>query len=139
MLERRKIELMPPLHLAFIGDSVYALMVKEHLLQSGEKLSILHKEATKRVRAGYQAQALRLLMPVLSHEEAEFARKGRNAHARHQAPKSATTQEYQMATAFETLIGYLHVSGQTERLRALFSYLMDNEGRMDHAQGHIEG
>jgi len=109
-----------PLQLAYIGDSVYDLMVRGHLLLSGKRLHHMHLEATSRVKATSQARSLEILLPHLSEEESDMVRKGRNAHARHQAPKSASQADYCLATGLEAMLGYLYVKGREERLRELF-------------------
>lgn len=127
MIQNGDIQMMNPLHLAYIGDSVYALMTKERLLNATGKLRALHSEVTDRVRASYQARALTRLMPLLTEEEKEVVRKGRNAHARHAAPKSATPFEYTQSTALEALFGYLYLKRESERLNRLFECIVENE------------
>ncbi len=112
-----------PLQLAYIGDAVYDLMVRAQQLISGKKLHQMHLEATAKVRATSQAKDLEKLLPSLTEEETEMVRKGRNAHARHQAPKSASQADYCLATGFETLIGFLYIKGREERLRELFAIM----------------
>ena len=80
----------------------------------------MHRAATGSVNAGAQAQALERMAPLLSPEEAEITRRGRNAHARHPAPRNQNPADYQAATALEALVGFLYVTGQEERLLALF-------------------
>lgn len=109
-----------PLQLAYIGDSVYDLMVRGQLLLSGKRLHHMHLEATARVKATSQARSLEMLLPHLNEEETDMVRKGRNAHARHQAPKSASQSDYCLATGLEAMLGYLYVKGREERLMELF-------------------
>ena len=117
-----------PLQLAYIGDSVYDLLVRGHLLFSGKRLHAMHLEATAKVKATAQARNLEKLLPYLSQEEADMVRKGRNAHARHQAPKSASQADYCLATGFEAMIGYLYVKGREERLQELFTIMHPHVG-----------
>lgn len=114
---------MSPLQLAYVGDSVYDLMVRTHLLKADRKLRVLHHDATCLVNAAAQARALAAITGQLTEEEADLVRRGKNAHARHQAPRSATTADYSASTALEALFGYLYISRQEERLRALFDII----------------
>lgn len=108
--------LLPPITLAYLGDSVYEVYVRNRLLERGfVKVNDLHKQAVSYVRARAQAQALEMLRPTLSEEEADVVRRGRNAKS-HSAPKSSDAAEYAASTAFETLIGFLYLAGRHERL-----------------------
>lgn len=109
-----------PLQLAYIGDSVYDLLVRSRLLKDNFKLRTMHKNATGQVNAVAQAQTLQRILPYLNEPEKEYVRRGRNAHARHSVPKSATPADYAASTALETLFGYLYVCGQEDRIMELF-------------------
>ena len=115
-----KARLLNPLQLAYLGDSVWDLLVRSRRLYVGRNVHNMHRAATGSVNAGAQAQALERMTPLLSPEEAEIARRGRNAHARHPAPRNQNPADYQAATALEALVGFLYVTGQEERLLALF-------------------
>ena len=107
---------LPPLSLAYLGDSVYELFVRSRLLDRGlVRVGRLHRAAVGYVRARGQAQALAAILPSLSPEEQEIVRRGRNAKS-HAAPKGSNPAEYAAATAFETLLGYLYLAGREERL-----------------------
>lgn len=110
---------LSPLQLAYIGDSVYDLMVRGRLLLSGGRLHAMHLSATAQVNAAAQAQALTRILPYLSEAELDVVRRGRNAHARHQAPKCASQADYCASTAFEALLGMLYLSGREDRLEQL--------------------
>ena len=107
--------------LAYLGDCVLELCVREHLVASGFSTSRnLNREALNYVRASAQAEAMKRLFPILTEEEEAFFRRGRNiGHTN--VPKNATVSEYRTATGMEVLFGYLHVSGQKERINELFS------------------
>lgn len=111
------------LQLAFIGDAVYNLVIRLNSLKEGKGLRSMHLGTTRRVNAVAQAQALMLLDDLLTEEERDIVRRGRNAHPRHAAPKSATSAQYSASTGFEALIGYHYLTGQTERLNTLFDHL----------------
>ena len=118
---------MSPLQLAYIGDSVYDLMVRSSLVKSKNKLRTIHLHATSKVNAVSQAKTLHKIMPHLSEEELVYVRRGRNAHARHAVPKSATSADYAAATGFETLFGYLYVNRKEDRLQELYALTQNPE------------
>lgn len=110
-----------PLSLAFLGDSVYEVMVREALLREANRPAReLHVLAVAHVRAAYQADAASRIAALLTDEEADILRRGRNASGI-SVPKHATPADYRKATGFECLFGYLYLCGRTERLRELFT------------------
>lgn len=111
---------LSPLQLAYIGDSVYDLLVRSSLLAAGNRVKRMHLDTVSLVRATAQAQTLNSLLSHLNEVELDYVRRGRNAHGHHQAPKSASAADYAAATGLECLMGYLYVTGQEDRLRALF-------------------
>lgn len=112
-------QLLPPLTLAYVGDAVYELFVREHLLAAGyARVGDLHKRAVRFVRASAQARALTELLPDLTPAEQDIVRRARNAKG-HAAPKGSDPVEYAAATSFEALVGYLHLGGEQERLQAI--------------------
>ena len=114
------------LSLAFIGDSVFEILVREHLLEHGSMpVGKLHSKAVALVRASAQAHFFDVLEPLLSEEELSILHRGRNAGATH-IPKGACAIEYRKATGVEALFGWLYLNGQNERLRALFAALLQN-------------
>lgn len=109
------------LALAYIGDAVYEVHIRHHLLLSGQvKPNKLHKEATKYVSAKAQSAVLHYMLEekLLSEEEEAVVRRGRNAKSG-TVPKNTDVQTYRYSTAFEALIGYLYGSRQEERLNEL--------------------
>ena len=109
-----------PIVLAFVGDAVYTLCVRTRLaLSSGEKTGALNRRASERVSAHGQSEALARILPMLTEEEAEIYRRGRNAKKPTKS-KNATVAEYVRSTGFEALLGYLYLTGQAERIRQLF-------------------
>ena len=116
-----------PLALAFLGDSVYEVMVREQLLREANRPSReLHAAAVAHVRAPYQAAAVAKIAPMLTDAEADMLRRGRNANV-HTIPRSADRMEYQKATALEALLGYLYLKGEKERVNALFNAMMEEK------------
>lgn len=107
------------LPLAFVGDSVHTLYIREHVLSAPTlKIENYHTITSKHCKAAAQAKALEAIMPILNEEEQEIVRRGRNAKPKHQA-KNASSAEYSFATAFEVLIGWLYLSNQQERLQEI--------------------
>ena len=107
--------------LAYLGDSVIELLVREKLVNDGFSDSgNLNRESLKYVKAGAQAAAMRRILPSLSEEEEQVFKRGRNMSGGN-VPKSATMSEYRAATGMEVLFGSLHVTGKQERLRELFA------------------
>ena len=115
--------MLSPLQLAYVGDSVHALLVRTRLLQKNLLVKDMHRASNEAVSAVSQAKELARILPLLTEEEAGIVRRGRNAHPRHSAPKSASPADYAGATGLEALLGYLFLTGQTERLRQLLPYL----------------
>ncbi|MBO5395227.1 MAG: Mini-ribonuclease 3 [Clostridia bacterium] len=119
------------LPLAFVGDSVHTLFVREYVLSTpNRKIENYHTVASMHCKASSQAKALEYITPLLTEEESEIVRRGRNAKPKHHA-KNAERGQYSHATAFEVLIGWLHLSNQKERLNeilALSIKAIENKG-----------
>lgn len=108
------------LELAYIGDGVYELMVREYLLRQGvRRIGELHARAVSFVSAPAQCKAVKVLLPDLSEEERSVVLRGRNAHT-HGCPRGATQEEYNHATGLEALFGYLYLREDLPRIRSLF-------------------
>jgi len=121
-----KPERCSPLALAFVGDAVYSLLVRTRLLQQANRpVDKLHKGAAEQVRAGAQAEAYCKIAPLLTEQEAELYRRGRNAHTG-SLPKNASAAEYHSATGLEALFGWLYLAGETERIYELFDIICEN-------------
>lgn len=117
---------LSPLTLAFVGDGVYELLVREYLVSLGNcPVKKLNSRKVELVRCQAQAQALSELWPDLSQEEQEVCLRGRNAHVGH-APKNASLADYHGATALEALFGYLYLEGRSPRLRELFGRILES-------------
>ena len=115
------------LGLAHLGDGVFELMVRSWLCLHGKATSRgLHKATVGYVAAPAQALRAERILPLLTQEEADVFRRGRNT-APHSVPKGASRGEYQTATALEALFGWLYLQGRTDRLNQLFSTMMEGE------------
>ena len=110
---------MSPLVWAYIGDSVYEQYIRNYLVTNTKyKPHKLHIEATKFVKAAAQAKILQCLENDLTEDEKEVVRRTRNTK-NHHLPKNSNIQEYMYATAFEGLIGYLHLIKNNQRLEQI--------------------
>ena len=114
---------LSPITLAFVGDAVYSLIVREELaLTSDKKANELHKICAGRVSAVSQCEAIKRIMDELSEEEKEVFKRGRNATTSH-TPKNASSRDYHYATGFESLFGYLYLSRKYDRIKELYSLI----------------
>ena len=111
---------LSPLALAFVGDGVYSLMVRERLLsQANRPVNDLHRLAVREVRAEAQAAATERLLPLLTEEEEAVFKRGRNAHT------ARSGADYHRATGLESLFGYLYLAGRIDRVRELFRFCVE--------------
>ena len=110
-----------PLQLAYIGDTLHDLFVRSLLLSRRLNAGAMHRQAVRMVSAGAQAAMLSAIADELTPEEADAVRRGRNAQARHAAPKHADPADYAHATGLEALWGTLYVTGRTDRLCELMT------------------
>ena len=114
---------LSPLNLAFIGDCIYEILVRENLVKNANRpVNDLHHESVKFVSAKAQTKAFEKIEDILTEDEMSIFKRGRNAKVGHN-PKSASTGEYHTATGVESLFGYLYLSGKEERIKELFSVI----------------
>lgn len=113
------------LELAYLGDTVYDLYVRSHLVNRGGKVGALHRRAIGYVCAHAQSEALGRLEGALTETEASVVRTARNA--RQSPPRNADPAEYHRATALEALIGYLYVTAKYDRMRELLELALPPE------------
>ena len=125
MDNRGKVNTMSPLTWAYIGDAVYELYIRNHLVETTNlKPNKLHKESINFVKAKSQAQILNELNEYLTEEEKEIVRRSRNTQ-NHHLPKNADPTDYMYSKAFEGLIGYLYLSKQQERLNEILKKVLE--------------
>ena len=120
---------LAPLILAHIGDAIYEVVIRTINLSKGNRpVEKVHKDAISYVNAKTQAEAADVLLPMLTEEEADIYRRGRNAKANTKA-KNASIGDYRKATGFEALMGYLYLKGETDRMLELIkaSVLQEKE------------
>lgn len=123
---------MNPLVLAYIGDSAFDLAVRTLAIQSHDaKAHALHMMCAARVRAGAQAIVARELLPSLTENERAVFLRARNAKPG-TMPKSATPEDYSLATAFEAVLGYVFLSGDDARLLELINAAINVQGEVHY-------
>ena len=129
VMDRKEINQISALGLAHCGDAVFELLVRTWLCaHGGVKARNLHRETVRHVAAPAQAARVERMLPLLTEEEQELYRRGRNAHVRG-VPKNATHEQYSKATGLECLFGGLYLMGRKDRINELFNLTMEE----DHA------
>ncbi len=114
---------LSPLTLAFVGDTVFDLLVRSELVtQANRPVDALHKGASKIVCASAQAEGVRKILPVLTEDEEAVFKRGRNAHTGG-IPKNQSSADYHYATGLESLFGWLYLNGKIERINELYTLL----------------
>lgn len=128
MAESIKPELFSPLTLAYLGDAVLELIVREHYIRkSNKQVQKYHKDVTAVVSAISQSAFIDSIESELTEEETAIYHRGRNASV-HTKAKHATMAEYKKATGFEALLGYLYLKNDRERLMKLVRLLLEQHG-----------
>lgn len=117
----KDVKMMSPLVLAYIGDAVLELYIRNYLVNKKMvSVNVLHKTATNYVKAKAQSMIVHTLKDVLSETEWSYVKKGRNQKT-HTVAKNASIQEYRYATGYEAMLGYLFLAKQTKRLDELIA------------------
>lgn len=114
--------------LAFEGDAVYSMYIRRHLIFKGlTKPNQLHREANRYVSAKAQASLISKMLDTdfLTEKEVEIYKRGRNTNS-HTKAKNADVVTYRMSTGFEAVLGYLHMTGQIERLEEMVEWCIEN-------------
>ena len=115
-LKENDIRSYSPLTLAYIGDAVYEIIIRTIVVSDGNtQVNKMHKKSSNLVKAETQANIIKAIMDDLSEEELGYYKRGRNAKS-YTSAKNASISDYRMATGFEALIGYLYLTGQTNRM-----------------------
>ena len=121
ILSEREVLQISPVTLAFVGDAVYSLYVRERLtLEVGGRSSDLQRAASNVVSAKGQSEFLDKLLPNFTEAESDVFRRGKNAKKSSKS-KSASNLEYNRSTGFEAVIGYLYLTGQEARIKELLA------------------
>lgn len=115
-----------PLAMAFVGDAVYSLLIREHLVtDKRHPINKLNKMSVNYVSAKGQFLALELIGELLTEEEANMVRRGKNT-SKASVAKNASVEEYRSSTGFECLLGYLKLTNQDDRIKQLVDYILEN-------------
>ena len=129
-IEDRDIRTFSPLTLAYIGDTIFDLMIRSIVLANGNTpVSKMHKACSEIVCAASQAQIIDAIYEDLNEEEKEVVGRGRNAKSKTTA-KNASVLDYRKATSLEALLGYLYMEEQTSRLFELVTLGLKKTGRI---------
>lgn len=117
-----------PLVLAFIGDAIYEVFVRTYLVDNNRYMSAhkLHVKAVSFVKAHAQSEIMKKIEDKLTEEEYSVFKRGRNSKSG-TVPKNAQVQEYRIATGFETLIGFLYITEQVDRLNKVLEMIINLE------------
>ncbi len=111
--------------MAYIGDTVYDLYVRTSLVVEGRgSAGTLHKLSSKMVNARAQAQVARRMFEKLTDDEKDVFMRGRNAKSA-TVPKNMSVADYRYATALEAVVGYLYLTGQTQKIHEIFKEACD--------------
>ena len=125
-MEKSEAIAVNPVTLAFLGDAVYTLYIRDRLVRSGTgKAADFQRASAKLVSARGQSAFLERVLPLFTEEESDIFRRGRNAKKPTKS-KNASVAEYARSTGFEAVIGFLYLTGKYERILYLFS-LVDEE------------
>ena len=123
--EKRSLNAVPTLNLAFIGDGVFDLLVREYLVStSNDHVGELNRAKVEMVNCKSQAEFANLIMPALTEEELDVYKRGRNTKV-NSASKHSTLADYHAATGLEALFGYLYLKGDNERIKQLFALIIE--------------
>lgn len=110
--------------LAYVGDAVYEVFIRTLLVAQGDlPVHTLHMQATTFVKAKAQSNIIHHIMPMLTEDEVTVVKRGRNAKSG-TIPKNADVTEYKYATGFESLIGYLYLTNQFDRLDVIMDEIV---------------
>lgn len=125
-LQEFKAHTYSPLALAYIGDSIYDLIIRTLIMNNGSKaVGKMHKEASGFVNANTQGQMYHAVTPFLTEDEMSVMKRGRNANSGRK-PKNANMSNYKHATGFEALLGHLYITGKVDRVVELIKIGIDD-------------
>ncbi len=121
-IDKQKAKMYSALTLAFLGDSVFEILVRQKIVLMGDqKIDKLHNIKIGIVCAKFQAKVVPTILELLTEEELTVFKRGRNSKCH--APKNTEIVEYRLATGLESLFGYLYLIGDEERINQLFSVI----------------
>ena len=121
-MQKQEVLKIHPVTLAFVGDAVYSLYVREKLVKAGEdKPGVYQKAASAAVSARGQNELLKKIEPLFTEEEAEIFRRARNSRKNSKA-KNATAAEHNRSTGVEAVVGYLYLTENFPRIEEILSF-----------------
>jgi ribonuclease-3 family protein len=133
-LDEKTLRELSPVLLAYIGDAVFELLVRTHVVANGNRrVKDIHLDTVKVVRAESQASVVRYLWDELTPEEQDVVRRGRNAKST--APRHADPGDYHLSTGFEALLGYLYFKGEQKRVLYLVNRALENNHTPSPSRG----
>lgn len=116
-----------PLVLAYIGDAVYEVLVRQYIVSCGNApVNVLNRRARSMVNAAAQSAVYEKIKSVLTEEEDSVYKRGRNAKS-HTAAKNQSISDYRRATGIEALFGYLYLEGRNDRISELFKLCLSED------------
>ncbi len=119
------IHALSPLTLSFVGDAVYDLLVRQHLVTLANRpVKELNQMKVTLVNCKSQANSAKLIMDSLTQEELDVYKRGRNVKV-NSVSKHSSIADYHSATGLEALFGYLYLSGNTQRIKELFMLILN--------------
>lgn len=134
MKQIQDFKLLNGLALAYVGDAIYEIYIRDYLIRQGHtKPNMLHRQATTYVSAKAQNFLMKEMLraELLTEEELIFYKRGRNAKS-HTSAKNADVTTYRVSTGFEALFGYLHLTEQKTRLEELVHWCINKIGEEQH-------
>lgn len=132
-MEEKQVALLNGIALAYAGDAIYEVYIRDFLLDSGvTRPNQLHHRATHYVSAKAQAYLYEQMheLALLSEVEENIFKRGRNAHS-HTKAKNTDAKTYSTSTGFEAILGYLHLTKQTKRLEELIDWCIQKIGTVE--------
>ena len=126
-MEKNEAAELSALKLAYVGDGVHTLFVREHVLKKEKgNMAKVAKEANKLCNAAAQQMAYFKILDLLTEDEKSVAMRARNANLHHGA-KNFSIEEYRHATAFEAVVGYLYLTNQKEKLKKVLQLSLEGK------------
>jgi ribonuclease-3 family protein len=126
-MDDKKLKEYTPLSLAYLGDAVWELYVREYFFKENLKAADLNKKVSKYVNAKAQSLIFSALLDSLGENDLEFAKRARNTKI-NSFPKTCTAKEYKNATAFEALIALYHLKGEKEKIFDILEKTIEKGG-----------
>ena len=125
LMEEREAQQLSPLQMAYMGDSVWEIIVRTRLISQRKNVKHMHRECIDWVNAAAQARAAEKIRPLMTEKENDLFLRGRNAHPHHAAPRHQDPGDYAEATGFEAVLGYLYLTGQDDRIEQFANAILE--------------